>query len=155
VRTIRRWQEEPLASWKSVAVIIACLCLLLFALWVTSAPAWDQTSPSQHGRSWDGLVISGTNAAVAVTITPQASERARVYSISGFCSSGSASVSITNGGSFSKGWVSSSTLIGTTSTGVAWTPAPYYGDLGAVVVVTLGTCGGGNTGTLTVQADTF
>ncbi len=152
---MRRLEEEHPPSWKSALIIIVCLLLLLLALSITQASAWDQTSPSQHQRSWNGLVISGTAAAVAVTITPQASERARVYGISGFCSSGSASVSITNGGSFSKGWVSSSTLIGTTSTGVAWTPAPYTGDLGAVVVVTLSSCGGGNVGTLTVQGDTY
>lgn len=143
------------SDWRFALAIVIMAAVVLLALWITQAKAWDANSPTQHGVGWNGIVISGANAAVSYTITPQASEKARIPAISAWCTGGSASISITNGGSFSKGWVSSPGLVGTGSTGVAWTPVPFTGDLGKVLVVTLGPCGGTDVGTLTVQADTY
>lgn len=138
-----------------LAWLIILTIVVLTLVWISSAFAFDVVAPSQHGRSWNGLAISAANTAVSLTITPQASERARLSGASAFCSGGSASLSVTNGGSFSRGWVSSPGLFGTNSGGIAWTPTPFTGDLGAALVVTLGACGGGNVGTLTIQADTY
>lgn len=144
------WSDRhPALSLLVLGALVASLA------WASLAFGSDPVAPTQRGRTWNQLKTSTANAPVSITITPTPAEMARLYAISAFCTGGTASVSVTNGGSFSNGWVSSAALIATTSVGVAWTPAPFTGRLGAALVVTVSACGGTDTATLTVQADTY
>ncbi len=126
--------------------------LLCLALSAASAGAQPAVIPTQSANSKNQEVTSGANAAVSVTLTPSSQTRAKLYSAAGRCSAGSAQIIVTDGGT--QKWSSDAAFIGTTTKSAAWIP-PFTGLIGSAVVVTLGTCGGGNVGVLQVQEDIF
>lgn len=124
-------------------VAIACVAALAFGQPVT---------PVQRGKLQNSETTALAGAAT-ITLTPLANQHVHVYSLKAACSAGTSTVAITDAGTTV--WSLPAGAITNVTTGVAWTPAPLTGSLGGIVVVTLSTCGGGNTGTLAVQADIY
>lgn len=132
---------------RSLVWALALLCGI-----AASAAAQTPVVPSQGGNTKNQEVASASSAAVSVTLTATAQTRARLYSAAARCSAGTASLTVTDGGTTR--WTSDATFIGTATKSAAWIP-PFVGTVGQAVVITLGSCGGGNTGTLDVQGDVF
>jgi hypothetical protein len=130
--------------------LVWALCLSLLV--PSAASAQPAVIPTQSTNSKNQEVTSGSAAAVSVTLTPSTQTRAKLYSVAARCSAGTAQLTVSDGGT--QRWSSDTTFIGTTTKSLAWIP-PLTGGVGSAVVVTLGTCGGGNTGVLDVQADIF
>ncbi len=113
-------------------------------------------SPVQGATLFNSQTTGAANTAVTVTIAAGAGVRAHVYFIRALCAAaGTANLTITDGGV---------TVFQSTAAEVTTTPfylpmssaqAALTGNTNSAVVVTLGTCGVGNTGTLTVWADRF
>lgn len=126
--------------------------LLLLLLVVGPVSAWDQTTPSQHGLSFNSSTTSAADTAIVKTITGAANQSTRIASLSAYCSAGTSTLTITEGATTI--WKSPSGFVTTTFKGIAWTPQPLLAlTMGTSLVVTMATCGGGNTGTLNVQAE--
>lgn len=89
------------------------------------------------------------NSAVAATINGVTGRAAYLYSVAGFCSSGSASISVVNGAQ--QIWHTTAGTIQTTFISFDW-PVPLAGSSGLTMTITLSACGGSGTGTLIVQA---
>lgn len=123
---------------------------LLAILLLVAAPAWGQfTSQTRFLANTVPPLTSAANTAVSHTITGVSGVRVRLYSVTARCSAGSAAVTVTDGGTTV---FTETGFIGVTWSGLAWV-TPYTATLGATVIVTVGTCGVGNTSTLVVQAD--
>lgn len=131
------------------AALLALLAVLLLATVASAQPA---VVPSQGGNTKNALSTSAAATAVSITLTPGAATRAHLYGATVRCSAGTASLSVTDGGTTV--WSSDAAFVTTASKAVAWLPG-YTGVVGSAVVVTLGSCGGTALGTLAVQADIF
>jgi len=116
-----------------------------------TAAAWS-VSPVQGFALFNTSSTGAADTAVTATIAAAASTRAHVYSVSAFCSAGSATITITDN-AVTK-WPTPAGTVGTSLFAAAW-PVAWTGATNSPVVVTLSTCGPGNTGTLSVQADRF
>jgi hypothetical protein len=111
-------------------------------------------APVQGPTLFNSQTTGAANTPVVVTIAAAANIRAHVYFIRALCSTLTAQLTITDG---------ASTVFQTTATEIGTTPfyfpvnttAALTGSTNSAVVVTLGACGAGNTGTLTVWADRF
>lgn len=130
------------------------LWLLLFALLsASSGEAQTPVSPSQRDVLENTQTTAAANTAVVVTLTGVAGQQHRIYGVSAYCSAGSSTITIAEA-TVTKFSMPAGTIT-TNITGVAWTPAPLTAARGATVVITLSTCGGGNTGILNVVADRY
>ncbi len=129
---------------------LGLLCCLLLCL-VTPAIGWDRVTPEQAGTLLNSTTTGATNTAVTKTIASVTNQRIHLYGLSAFCSAGSSTVTVSEGGTLV--WTSTTGGVGTTMNGAAWTPVPHTTAPGNNLVVTLATCGGGNTGTLNIEAD--
>lgn len=109
-------------------------------------------SPIQGATLFNSQQVSAADTPVAVTIAAAASTRAHVYNIHAFCSAGTSTLTVTDGGVTI--WGTLAGEIGVTRFEKRWAPG-LTGTTNSAVVATLDTCGGGNTGTLHVQADRF
>ena len=109
-------------------------------------------SPIQGTNLSNSSTTGGANTAVTVTVTGVAATRAHLFAASAYCSAGSATLTIQDGATTI--WASPAGLIGTVLTSVTW-PVGLSAATAANLVVTLGACGVGNTGTLNVQAARF
>jgi hypothetical protein len=123
------------------------VALLLIA---SSAWAFDLVSPGQHGSLANTETTSAANQPTVVTITGVAFKQAHLYQIAARCVGGTASVTVTNGG----------TMIFSTDTGFVGTttkiipfPVPLTGSINSTMVVTLGYCA--TNGILDLQADIY
>lgn len=125
----------------------------VLALLCAVAPAWAQTPvvPSQAGNSKNQEVAAVQSSAV-VTLTAPAHTRAHLYQIQARCSAGSAGITISDG--VTQIWSTAATTVGTSIFNQTFQPG-MVGTLGNTMTITLSTCGGGNTGTLDVQADIY
>lgn len=93
---------------------------------------------------------SAANTAVSATITGVPGLKVFIYRIDVYSSAGTASLTITDGGTDI--YKLPSSFVTTTPTAITWTK-PLECTVGNTVVVTLSAAGGGNTTTLNVQAD--
>jgi hypothetical protein len=109
-------------------------------------------APVQGATLFNSQATSAVNTAVTVTIAVAASTRAHVYATHAFCSAGTSTLTITDGGTTI--WGTTAGEITTARFQRTWTPG-LTAETNSQVVVTLATCGAGNTGTLHVQADRF
>lgn len=139
--------------WRAFLIVAVLLGLLFGLAWWLPADAWEQNAPAQYGTLFNSRSVSAADTAVSITVTAAVNEHGHVYGISAFCSAGTATLSLTDGGTTV--WGTSTGFVGTTTVGVAWTPAPYTGPANSALVVSLSTCGAANTGTLNVQADRY
>jgi hypothetical protein len=148
-------QAKPEPPWRSALIITLLAALVILVAWATGSFA-QPVSPQQRGLV-SNTEVNAVAGNVAVTVVPPSSgQRVHIYSIKAVCTAGTAgSLTITNTTNNRIQWTYPGGLIGTTPTGVAWTPAPFTGDQGATYVINLGTCGGANTGTLSTQTDAY
>jgi len=109
-------------------------------------------APVQGATLLNTSVTGAANTAVTATLAAAAGVRGHVYGVSAFCSAGSATITITDAAV--QKWITPAGAVGTGIFSAAW-PVGLTGGTNAAVVVTLSTCGVGNTGTLSVQADRF
>ncbi|HWE00676.1 MAG TPA: hypothetical protein VG345_16610 [Bryobacteraceae bacterium] len=103
-----------------------------------------QPAPLQNSE-----VVSATNTSTGVTLSATLPQSAYLFSINAHCSAGTAQLTVTNG--TSNLWSSGAAEVTTTTFKMQWNPG-LASTLGGELVITLGSCGGGNTGTLDVQA---
>jgi hypothetical protein len=113
--------------------------------------AWP-IAPVQGATLFNSQTTGAADTAVTVTIAAAASTRAHVYNVHGFCSAGTSTLAVTDGGTTI--WGTTAGEIGTTRFEKRWEPG-LTGATNSAAVITLATCGVGNTGTLHVQADRF
>lgn len=113
--------------------------------------AWP-VAPVQGGTLFNSQTTGAADTAVTVTIAAAASTRAHVYNVHGFCSAGTSTLTVTDGGTTI--WGTTAGEVGTSRFEKRWEPG-LTGATNSQVVITLATCGAGNTGTLHVQADRF
>jgi len=95
---------------------------------------------------------SAVNTAVTTTVAAAAAARAHLYKMSARCSAGTAAVDVDDGAS--QIWSTSAAEVTTTNLTERWNPG-LTGTTNTAMTITLGACGAGNTGTLSVQADRF
>ena len=125
---------------------------------IFNGSTWDrwrgQVAPVQGPTLFNSRTTGGADAANTITITGVAATRVHIYSVRAFCSpSGNASLQITDG----------ATLLVNDSLGVSPTPIKLEETwpvgltmtTGASGIVTVTTCGAGNTSTVEIQADQF
>ncbi len=111
-------------------------------------PATAQPGTSQNQE------VTQLAGAASVTLSPGIGQQVYVYSVSARCSAGTAGLTINGAGTIL--WTSGTTEVGTTTFRFQWNPgltAPN--PVNNSTVITLSTCGGGNTGTLDVQASIY
>lgn len=133
------------------AAVLAAL--LLFSAGLNVSAQTTVTNPSQRGAIQNSNNTAGANTAVVVTLAATANQRNRIYGLSAYCSAGSATITIAEG--VTTKFTLPTGAVGTAVVGISFTPAPMTSALGAAMTITLSTCGGGNTGVLNVQADTY
>jgi hypothetical protein len=126
------------------------LLSLLLVLWTGQALAQTTSYPSQLNPR-NTTTVSTSNTAAVKTLTGVANRAWRIDGVSAFCSAGTSTITIAEAGTTT--FVTNTGAVGTSILGIAFTPATYTAAAGATVVITLGTCGSGNTGTLNVQAE--
>lgn len=132
-----------------IRLLVVVVVLLLS---VGGAQAQTYVWPSQRVPV-NSSTVSSANTAVTHTITGVQNRTIRIESLSAYCSAGTSSITITDGGTTT--WRSPTGFISTSIVGVAW-PVPYTSNApGNTVVVTLATCGSSNTGTLNVQHEMY
>ncbi len=133
------------------------------APWLTSAAqgagavnsgtleAW-QTTPVQRGTLVNSETTGAANTAVVTTIAAVANARAHLYRVDARCSAGTAQLTVQDGGTTI--WSTVAGAVTTAQFASAWAPG-LTGTTNTAMTITLSTCGVGNTGTLTAQADRF
>jgi len=109
-------------------------------------------SPVQGTTLFNSQTTGAADTAVVTTIAAGGNMRAHVYATHAFCSAGTSTLTITDGGTTI--WSTTAGEITTARFQRTWSPG-LTGATNSAVVVTLGTCGPGNTGTVHVQADRF
>jgi len=131
----------------------AICAALLWGLW---SPAGAQiTTPPLVGQSQYGALLnthqdSAVNTALTVNIAGAAGTRIHVYSVTAACSAGNADLNIDDGATTI--WHTASNSIAAVAIQYLF-PVPLTLTTGAAGAVTLGSCGAGNTGHISVQAD--
>jgi hypothetical protein len=113
--------------------------------------AWSMASV-QGATLFNTSATGAANTAVVATVTGAASKRTHLYGVTAFCSAGSASIIVADG--VTTIWQTPAGAVGTGVFSAGWTVG-LTATTAANIVVTLSTCGAGNTGTLSVQADRF
>lgn len=133
------------------------------APWLTSAAqgagavnsgtleAW-QTTPVQRGTLANTEATGAADTAVVATIAAVANARAHLYRVDARCSAGTSALTVQDGATTI--WSTVAAAITTAQFATTWAPG-LTGTTNTAMTVTLATCGVGNTGTLTVQADRF
>lgn len=130
--------------------------LLAAILWTVPTPAAAQiTTPPLVGQSQYGALLnvhqdSGTNAALALTLTGAPGTRIHIYSVTAACSSGNADLTIDDGATTI--WHTASNSIAAVAVQYLF-PSSLTLTTGGSGTITLGTCGAGNIGHISVQAD--
>jgi len=118
---------------------------------VPTTPAVPRlTAQVQYTTLLNSSTTGAADTPVVVTFNAAAAVRHHVYSVAAYCSAGTASLLITDGGVTK--WNPPATTVGTTLFSATWTTGLTFATNSAAVI-TLGTCGAGNTGTLIIQAD--
>jgi hypothetical protein len=97
-------------------------------------------------------VVSAANTAVSITLSAVQNVRHHVHGVEARCSAGTSGLTITDGGTTI--WSTVATEVGVVNFTRQWRTA-LTGTTNSQVVVTLATCGVGNTGTLSINADRF
>lgn len=103
------------------------------------------------GHVFNNQTTGAADAAVTATFTQQPGTQWRLISASAYCSAGTASLTVTDGGTTI--WSTPASAVGTALAAFNWTTPLMF--VGAAPAVTLGTCGAANTGTLIIQAARF
>lgn len=103
------------------------------------------------GHVYNNQTTGVADTAVTATFTQQPGTQWRLISASAYCSAGTASLTVADGGTTI--WSTPAGAVGTTLSTFNWTTPLMF--VGVAPTVTLGTCGAANTGTLIIQAARF
>jgi hypothetical protein len=114
--------------------------------------AGDSFPPSAQPLKILNSETTALAGSASASLSGSSNKRVTVYSVSARCSAGSAGITITDGST--QIWSSGSSEVGTSTFKFQWNPG-LSGRISLGVTVTLTTCGGGNTGTLDVQASQY
>lgn len=128
--------------------LIPLLAGLLLGVTAVLAAAFDQVGPTQQ-RTNSNQITSATAGIATVTLTGVTNKIPRVYAVAARCSSGTASITIVNG--VTTVW---DDVVGTSGYRLSFA-VPVTGTASTTMTVNLSSCGGGNLGTLSVQADIY
>ncbi len=120
----------------------------------SSSTTTTATSPTEGSTLFNTSEDSAVNTAVTRSIAGAASTRVHLYTVSAYCSAGSAQLTVKDGVAGTTIWISTATFITVGVTSITF-PVGLTSTTGNGMDITLGTCGGGNTGKLQVQADRF
>lgn len=115
-----------------------------------SGISWPTTQPLETFNSESSAVAT----AVTKSLPVSTSGRIHLFSVSARCSAGTSSLTVKDGVAGTTIWSSGTTEVGTTTFKNQWNPS-LSSSFGNGMDIVLGTCGGGNTGTLDVQASRF
>lgn len=118
----------------------------------TGGEIFSLSMSRQIGTVSNTQTTGASNTAVTTTITTSSSQIAIISKITARCSASTANITVTDGSSTI--WSTSSTAVGTTNFTEQWETG-LTSPLGADPIITLSTCGVGNTGTLIVQASSI
>ena len=129
---------------------IVALCLFIPVL------AFGQVAVTKtQGASVQNVsTTSAADTAITTSIAAVSGERVHLHAVSAYCSAGTSTLTIKNGVAGTTIFKTPAAFIATTVTGLAWT-TPLDSSTGSGMDIVLGTCGGGNTGTLNIQADRY
>lgn len=116
------------------------------------ADPWPTAGPVQRGTIQNSRLVSAANAAVSYTLAAAAAQSGHVYRIEARCSAGTSNLLLSIAAVTV--WDTGATEVGVTNF-VRDFPTAITGGANQAVVVTLATCGVGNTGTLMVQGDRY
>jgi hypothetical protein len=122
-----------------------------------SSPTGLSSSSTQPPVTANKESVSAANTPVTITIgafSLSPAMRAHLYSVSARCSAGSAQLTILDGVAGTQIFSTSTTEVGTTTFRFQWNPG-LASSITNALVVSLGTCGAANTGTLDVEASTL
>lgn len=103
------------------------------------------------GEIFNNQTTGAANTAVTTTFTQGTGTAWRLLSIAAYCSAGSASLTVADGGTTI--WSTPAGAVTTAFVSFTW-PIPLM-LVGAAPAITLGACGASNTGTLIIQAANF
>jgi hypothetical protein len=106
-----------------------------------------------NGSLFNSTTTGGANTVVTVTVTGAASTRIRSANVSAFCSAGTATLTLIDGGTTR--WTSPTGAVGTALFTANFAGTPFTAGTGNNFVANLTACGAGNTGTVNVQASRF
>lgn len=138
------------------------LAALLLVAALIPLPAWadltvsgtlsvsPSVSPVQGSNPVNSSTTGAANTAVSATVTGVAGKQTHIYYVLAVCSAPPAAalaLTVTDGGT-----TVFSTIVGNQGNVQQW-PVALTGTVGGTMVVTMGACGAGITGTLNVQAD--
>ena len=102
--------------------------------------------------AFNASVTSGAASPVTITLTGVSGLTVKIYAIDAFTSAGTSQITIKDAGTTR--WLSPAAWVTTALTTRSWTPQPWVSNTpGNTVTVTAGSAGGGNTVTLSIQAD--
>lgn len=132
------------------AIFFLLLSLNVYAQGFRDSSNQNFTFPGQAKTLLNSETTGAADTAVTATLAGATGERVHLRAIDARCSAGTASVTVDDGATTI--WSSAADEVGTTRFRETW-PVALTGDTGNTMTVTLSTCGAGNTGTLTVQAD--
>lgn len=125
---------------------------LLANAWLTLPGQSNGTANNAStGHVFNNQTTGAADTAVTATFTQQPGTQWRLISASAYCSAGTASLTVADGGTTI--WSTPAGAIGTAISSFNWTTPLMF--VGAAPTVTLGTCGAANTGTLIIQAARF
>lgn len=132
------------------------LCGVSLALLLVSPPVFAQTAVAkvQGTTLFNTSTTSAADTAITTSIAAAAGRRVHLHGITAYCSAGTSTVTVKDGVGGTSIYVTPAAFISTSPTGIAWT-TPLDSTTGNGMDIVLGTCGGGNTGTLNVQADRY
>jgi hypothetical protein len=123
------------------------------AIWFFYPPGAALPGGAQPSNTANSEATSGANAAVSTTLTASSiGQRGHLFSVSARCSAGTAQLTVADGAT--QIYSTSATQVGTTNFDKTW-PVGLASTAGNNLVITLGTCGVANTGTLDVQGSVF
>lgn len=113
---------------------------------VPAPPSSYQPNPTNTSQT------GAANTAVTQSLGATATQKWKIETVSAFCTAGAGQITITNSGVtvFS----TDTAFVGSKLVSLTWVPA-LTGAISTGMVITLGSCGGGGSGTLNVAADLF
>lgn len=149
--------QTPIANAAQVAIIFtnanSAVIPLSLSVVLTSGAMLPKTSAAnvsvQPQVVFNSDQTGASNQQILFTVGGLPGRSVYLYSIAGFCTGGSASLSVTDG--LQAIWHTPANAVQTTFISFDW-PVPLAGSQGFNFLVTMSACGVGNTGILIVQA---
>lgn len=120
--------------------------------WFFFPPGGALPGGAQPINTVNSEATAAANTAVVTTLTVGSTQRGHLFKVNARCSAGTAQLTVADGAT--QIYSTAATEVGTTSFKDSWTVG-LASTAGNNLVITLGTCGVANTGTLDVQGSVF